>query len=91
MNFHKMTNNVYKSVTLHGNIRDMLERLKQPSSRWKIWGVVLALISIYYNLNYRIESLEEFREQVDVIEIRTTLAQIQSDISWIKNDLASKK
>ena len=69
----------------------MVERLKQPSTWWKIWWVVIALISMYYNLNYRISSLEEFREEVDVIEIKTTLAQIQSDISWIKNDLASKR
>ena len=86
-----MNDYMYKKVTLHGNIRYMVERLKQPSTRWKIWGVVIALISMYYNLNYRISSLEEFREDVDVIEIRTTLAQIQSDISWIKNDLASKR
>ena len=67
----------------------MVERLKQPSTWWKIWGVCLALISIYYNLNYRIVSLEEFKEQVDIIEIKTTLTQIQSDLSWIKSTLSS--
>ena len=46
---------------------------------------------MYYSMDNRIASLEEFKEQVDVIEIKTTLAQIQSDISWIKNDLASKR
>lgn len=67
----------------------MIERLKQPSTWWKIWGVCLALISIYYNLNYRIVSLEEFREQVDIIEIKTTLTQIQSDLTWIKSTLST--
>ena len=69
----------------------MKERLKQPSSWWKIWWVVIALISMYYSMDYRITALEEFRDQVDVIEIKTTLAEIQSDISWIKNDLQAKK
>lgn len=67
----------------------MIERLKQPSTWWKIWGVCLALISMYYNLNYRVASLEEFRDQVDIIEIKTTLTQIQSDLTWIKSTLSS--
>lgn len=69
----------------------MKERLKQPSTWWKIWWVCLALISMYYSLNYRVTSLEEFRKEVDVIEIRTTLAEIQRDIQRIKNDLQAKK
>ena len=81
----------YTPLTLHETKRHMVERLKQPSTWWKIWGVVIVLISMYYSMDNRIASLEEFKEQVDVIEIKTTLAQIQSDISWIKNDLASKR
>lgn len=69
----------------------MKERLKQPSTWWKIWWVCLALISMYYSLNYRVASLEEFRKEVDVIEIKTTLAEIQRDIQRIKNDLQTKK
>jgi len=69
----------------------MKERLKQPSTWWKIWWVCLALISMYYSLNYRVASLEEFRKEVDVIEIKTTLAEIQRDIQRIKNDLQAKK
>ena len=69
----------------------MKERLKQPSTWWKIWWVCLALISMYYSLNYRVASLEEFRKEVDVIEIRTTLAEIQRDIQRIKNDLQNNR
>lgn len=65
----------------------MVERLKQPSTWRKIWGAVLALVSTYFSLNYRITALEEFRETVDIIEIKTTLAQIQSDINRIKLNL----
>lgn len=67
----------------------MVERLKQPSTWWKIWVAVITLTWMYYNLNYRITSLEEFRETVDVVEIKTTLAQIQSDLSWIKSALSN--
>lgn len=69
----------------------MKERLKQPSTWWKIWWVCLALISMYYSLNYRVASLEEFRKEVDVIEIKTTLAEIQRDIQRIKNDLQNNR
>ena len=79
----------YKANDLLKKLKYMVERLKQPSTWWKIWGVCLALISIYYNLNYRIVALEEFREQVDIIEIKTTLTQIQSDLTWIKSTLSS--
>jgi len=65
--------------------------LKQPSTRWKIGGVVIVIFSAYYSLNYRVTSLEEFRQEVNVIEIKTTLAEIQRDIQRIKNDLQAKK
>lgn len=77
----------YILINLLAKYRLMVERLKQPSTWWKIWGVFIALISMYYNLNYRIVALEEFREQVDIIEIKTTLTQIQSDINRIKINL----
>ena len=69
----------------------MVERLKQPSTWWKIWGVFIALISMYYNLDYRITSLEDFRQSVDVIQLQTDIAQMKIDLQRIKNDLASKK
>jgi len=79
----------YKANDLLKKLNCMVERLKQPSTWWKIWGVCVALISMYYNLNYRITALEEFREDVDIIEIKTTLAQIQSDLNWIKSTLSN--
>ena len=81
----------YILINLLAKYRLMVERLKQPSSRWKIWWVVLALISMYYSMDYRITALEEFRDTVDVITIQTDIAQIKTDLQWIKNDLSSKK
>ena len=81
----------YILINLLAKYRLMVERLKQPSSWWKIWGVVLALISMYYSMDYRITALEEFRDTIDVITIQTDIAQIKTDLQWIKNDLSSKK
>lgn len=65
--------------------------LKQPSTWWKIWGVCVVIISMYYSLNYRVTSLEEFREQVDVITMQTDIAQIKTDLQRIKNDLQKNR
>ena len=65
--------------------------LKQPSTWWKIGWVVIALISIYYNLNYRITALEEFKDNVDIVQIQTDLAQIKADLQWVKNDLQKNR
>lgn len=48
------------------------------------------MISMYYNMNYRIVALEEFKKQVDIISIQKSIVQIQSDIERIKNDLKNK-
>lgn len=81
----------YITSSLYRKINYMVERLKQPASWWKIGWVVLALISMYYNLNYRIVALEDFRQSVDVIQLQTDIAQMKIDLQRIKNDLANKK
>ena len=81
----------YITSSLYRKINYMVERLKQPSSWWKIGWVVLALISVYYNLNYRIVALEDFRKSVDVIQLQTDIAQMKIDLQRIKNDLQKNK
>jgi hypothetical protein len=81
----------YKLGNLYFKLVWMKERLKQPSTRWKIWWVCLALISMYYNLNYRITALEDFRQSVDVIQLQTDIAQMKIDLQRIKNDLQKNK
>ena len=39
-------------------------------------------------MNNRISRLEEFKANVDVVRINTTLAQIQADIERIKTTLS---
>lgn len=67
----------------------IIERFKQPSTIWKIAIFIFWLWATRSSLNYRISRLEEFQETVDVVEIKTTLAQIQSDLNRIKQTLSN--
>lgn len=62
----------------------MVERLKQPATIWKLVLFVFWLGVTWSSLNYRVSRLEEFQSTVDIVEIQTTLAEIKSDIAWIK-------
>lgn len=81
----------YITESLYCKMNCMVERLKQPSTWWKIGWVFIALISMYYNLNYRITALEDFRQSVDVIQLQTDIAQMKIDLQRIKNDLQKNK
>ena len=56
--------------------------------------VVSLLVAIFWfwvtrwTLNYRISRLEDFQKEVNLVEIQSTLAQIQVDLQWVKNTLA---
>ena len=67
----------------------IIERFKQPSTIWKMVIFIFWLWVTRSSLNYRVARLEEFQETVDVVEIKTTLAQIQSDLNRIKQTLSS--
>ena len=78
----------YTPLTLHGTKRHMVERLKQPSTIWKLVLFVFWLGVTWSSLNYRIQRLEEFQSTVDIVEIQTTLKEISTDLSWIKSELS---
>lgn len=61
-----------------------VERLKKPTTIWSIIIFIFSLGGVYATMNNRISRLEEFKANVDVVKINTTLAQIQADIEWIK-------
>lgn len=67
----------------------IIERFKQPSTIWKMVIFIFWLWVTRSSLNYRVARLEEFQETVDVVEIKTTLAQIQSDLNRIKQTLSN--
>ena len=78
----------YTPLTLHRTKRYMVERLKQPSTIWKLVLFVFWLGVTWSSLNYRISRLEEFQSTVDIVEIQTTLKEISTDLSWIKSELS---
>jgi hypothetical protein len=78
----------YTPLTLHRIKRHMVERLKQPSTIWKLVLFVFWLGVTWSSLNYRVSRLEEFQSTVDIVEIQTTLKEISTDLSWIKSELS---
>ena len=41
----------------------------------------------YATLTNRIERLENFQKEINLVEIQSTLSQIQTDILWIRETL----
>jgi hypothetical protein len=78
----------YTPLTLHRTKIYMVERLKQPSTIWKLVLFVFWLGVTWSSLNYRVSRLEEFQDTVDIVEIQTTLKEISTDLSWIKSELS---
>jgi len=41
-------------------------------------------------LNYRINALEEFQKEVDVLDLQKSIVAIQKDVEWIKMNMPTK-
>ena len=69
----------------------MIERIKNYIFNPAVWISFIAFIFwlgvSYSTLNNRITALEKEQAELDVAGIQTTLAQIQTDIQWIKIEL----
>ena len=51
---------------------------------------VFGLWATWSNLNWRIKNLEKKTEEIDITKIETKLAEIQTDLQWIKEELNKK-
>lgn len=69
----------------------MIERIKNYIFNPAVWISFLAFVFglwvSYSTLNSRISALEKEQAELDAAYIQTTLAQIQTDIQWIKIEL----
>ena len=69
----------------------MIERIKDYVFNPAVWISFIAFIFgwgvSYSTLNNRITALEKAQAELDAQYIQTTLAQIQTDIQWIKIEL----
>lgn len=61
------------------------ERISNPQSIWQIIVLVFGIGVTYGTLSYRISMLEKFKEEADIVQIKTTLGKIQTDLEWLKN------
>lgn len=66
------------------------ERLIQPQTIISIVAFIFSLWWVWTALNSRIKKLEEKVHDIDAIDIKTRLAQIQTDIERIKTKLEWK-
>lgn len=56
-----------------------------PANIWKAIIFIFGLWVTYGTLSYRISVLEKFKEEADIVQIKTTLGKIQTDLEWLKN------
>lgn len=68
----------------------MIERLQQPDTIISIIVFVFTLWTVRATLNNRIKELEWKIKELDTIDIKTKLAEIQVDIERIKAKLEEK-
>ena len=68
-----------------------MERIKEYLLNPAVWIsfiiFVFGLWVSYSTLNNRISAIEKAQAELDVAYIQSTLAQIQTDIQWIKIEL----
>lgn len=68
-----------------------LEYIKNPAT------IITMIVFVFWlwvgrtTLNNRIQNLEDFRSEVNIIEIQKDIQEIKVNISRIMNDLQSKK
>lgn len=67
-----------------------LDRLKKPTTIWSILVFIFTLGGIYATFNARLNALEDFRKEVDVVELQKSIVSIQKDVEWIKLNMPIK-
>lgn len=65
----------------------LYEWITNPSTLINIIVLIFGVGSTWANLNNRIKKVEEKSEKIDVAKIEAKLAEIQTDLAWIKNEL----
>lgn len=65
--------------------------ITEPSTLINFVVFVFWLGMTYANLNNRIKELEKKAEEIDITKIESKLAEIQTDLQWIKTELNRRK
>ena len=67
-----------------------VERLKKPTTIWSIIIFVFSLWGVYATFNNRLNELEEFRKEVNIMELQKNIVAIQKDVERIKVNMPTK-
>ena len=68
-------------------MENLYKFISDPSTLIEFLVFVFWLWATWSNLNGRIKSLERKTEEIDIANIETKLAEIQTDLKWIKEEL----
>lgn len=71
-------------------MNNLYEWITNPSTLINIIVVIFGAGSTWANLNNKIKKLEEKSDRIDATKIETKLAEIQTDLQWIKAELNKK-
>lgn len=66
------------------------KRYQHLSNPGVVISMLVAIFGIWVTrgtLNYRINRLEDFQKEIDLVEIQSTLTAMQKDIEWIRIQL----
>jgi hypothetical protein len=67
-----------------------LDRLKKPTTIWSIIVFIFSIGGMYATFNYRLNDLEEFRKEVNILELQKSIVAIQKDVERIKINMPTK-
>lgn len=65
----------------------LYEWITNPSTLINIVVLIFGVGTTWANLNNRIKKVEEKSDRIDSAKIEAKLAEIQTDLAWIKNEL----
>lgn len=66
------------------------DRIVQPQTIISIIAFVFSLWGVWATLNSKIKELEKKLDDFDSLDLNTKIAQIQTDLEWIKAKLNEK-
>lgn len=68
----------------------LYEWITNPSTIINIVVLIFGVGTTWANLNNRIKKVEEKSDRIDATKIEAKLAEIQTDLQWIKAELNKK-
>ena len=82
--------NILTMFTYENFKKMYLERLKKPTTIWSIIVFIFSIGGMYATFNYRLNDLEEFKKEVNILELQKSIVAIQKDVERIKINMPTK-